>query len=109
EGAVATVGVSDRLAFLRRTYAYLGVALVLWIALTAGIFRYATGFSIGFTKFALSGSGFNWLIVLFAFMGIKSVARRLAMSDSSKNAQYVALFLSPLAEAIILQPLIWVC
>ena len=31
------------------------------------------------------------------------------MSETSKGAQYAALFLSPLAEAVILQPLIWEC
>jgi len=107
EGAVATVGVSDRLAFLKRTYQHLGIALVVWVALTAGIFRYAQGFSMSFSRWALGSGGWNWLLVLLAFMGIKSVARHLAMSDTSKGAQYLALFLSPLAEAVILQPLIW--
>jgi len=107
QGAVATQGVSDRVAFLRRTYAHLGIALALWAGLTAGIFNYAPGFSIGFTKFAL-GSQFSWLLVLMGFVAIKGVARSLAMSDSSKNLQYLGLFISPLAEAIILQPLIWI-
>ena len=107
EGAVATLGVSDRLAFLKRTYSTLGVALVLWVVMTAGIMRYATAFSLSFSRFALGG-GFNWLLVLLGFMGVKMFARHLAMSDSSKNAQYLALFLSPLAEALLLQPLLWI-
>lgn len=106
EGAVATAGVSDRVVFLRRTYAHLGIALGLWAVLTAGIFKYLPSFSISFSKFALS-SNFSWLFVMLAFMGIKMLARRLALSDSSSKLQYVGLFLSPLAEAIILQPLIW--
>lgn len=109
EGAVATLGVSDRLAFLKKTYATLGIALVLWVVMTAGIFHYATGFSLSFSRFALGGGGgINWLLVMFGFMGVKMFARHLSMSDSSKNAQYVALFLSPLAEAVILQPLLWI-
>jgi FtsH-binding integral membrane protein len=107
EGAVATLGVSDRLAFLKRTYQSLGFALVLWAALTAGIFRYAPGFSASFSRWAIGSGGWNWLLVLLAFMGVKSLARHLALSDTSKGAQYVALFISPLAEAVILQPLIW--
>ncbi|MBV8756898.1 MAG: Bax inhibitor-1 family protein, partial [Deltaproteobacteria bacterium] len=98
---------SDRLAFLKRTYSTLGVALVLWVVMTAGIMRYATAFSLSFSRFALGG-GFNWLLVLLGFMGVKMFARHLAMSDSSKNAQYLALFLSPLAEALLLQPLLWI-
>jgi FtsH-binding integral membrane protein len=109
EGAVATLGVSDRVHFLKRTYQYLGIALILWAGLTAGIFRYASGFSVHFSQWALGSGGWNWLLVLFAFMGVKSIARHLALSDSSKGAQYLALFLSPLAEAVILQPLIWLC
>jgi len=110
EGAVATLGVSDRLAFLKRTYSHLGIALVLWVAMTAGIFRYATSFSLHFSEWALGGGGrWNWLLVMLGFMGVKMVARKLSMSDSSKGAQYFALFLSPLAEAVILQPLIWLC
>jgi len=35
EGAVATLGVSDRVAFLRRVYGHLGVALVAWRAAPA--------------------------------------------------------------------------
>ena len=106
EGAVATVGVSDRVAFLRKTYAHLGIALGLWTILTAGIFRYATSFSLHFSEWALQGR-WSWLLVLLGFMGVKAIAQRLAMSDSSSNLQYLGLFLSPLAEAIILQPLIW--
>jgi hypothetical protein len=112
EGAVATLGVSDRLAFLKRTYAHLGVALVLWAGLTAAIFRYATSFSLSFSSWALgggTGTRFNWFLVLIAFMAVKMLARHLSMSDSSKGAQYAALFISPLAEAVILQPLIWLC
>jgi FtsH-binding integral membrane protein len=106
EGAVATAGVSDRVAFLRKTYAHLGIALGLWAVLTAGIFNYAPGFSLAFSRFAL-GSGFSWLFVMLAFMGVKMLARRLALSDTSSRLQYAGLFLSPLAEAIILQPMIW--
>ena len=32
QGAVATLGVSDRVAFLRKTYAHLGVALIAFAA-----------------------------------------------------------------------------
>ena len=36
-GAVATMGVSDRVAFLRKTYSLLGVALIAFAAITAGM------------------------------------------------------------------------
>lgn len=104
-GAVATLGVSDRVAFLRRTYAHLGAALILWAMLTAGIFYYMPSFSLSVTK-AFFGTG-GYLLIMIAFMVVKGVASALARSESSRGLQYVGLFLSPLAEAVILQPLIW--
>jgi hypothetical protein len=67
EGAVATLGVSERVAFLRRTYAHLGVALLAWAALTAGLMVYATEFSLKFSLWAMRGS-WTWLAVMLLFM-----------------------------------------
>jgi FtsH-binding integral membrane protein len=106
-GAVATLGVSDRVAFLRRTYAHLGVALIAWAALTAIIFR--TEFSQKFAFAVLSrGGGWMWLGVLLAFMVVGYIAQRLAMSQASRGLQYLGLGIFVVAEAILLQPLIWV-
>ena len=107
QGAVATVGVSDRVAFLRRTYAHLGIALIAWAALTAGILRYMPETSIRFSEWALNGR-WNWFLVIIAFAGIGWVAQRLAMSDTSRGIQYAGLALGVVGEAVILQPLLWV-
>ena len=106
DGAVATLGVSDRVAFLRRTYAHLGVALVAWAVLTALIFR--TEFSANFTIWVLTKSQWAWIMVLVAFMAIGWIAQRLATSQASRGLQYLGLGIFVLAEAILLQPLIWV-
>jgi hypothetical protein len=108
QGAVATQGVSDRVEFLRKTYKHLGFALVLWTALTAGIFQYLPGFSRSFSQMALGHGGGGWFVVIILFAVVKSIANKLAMSDSSAVPQYIALVLSPLAEAIILQPVLWI-
>jgi uncharacterized protein len=105
-GAVATLGVSDRVAFLRRTYAHLGFALALWAVMTAGIFRFMPTFSLKVSRMFFGSWGF--LLVMLAFMAVKGVASYLARSEHSRGLQYVGLVLSPLAEAIILQPLIWI-
>jgi FtsH-binding integral membrane protein len=107
EGAVATYGVSDRVAFLRRTYALLGVALIGWAALTFGMMRYATDTSIALSKWALTGR-WSWLLVLGLFMLIGYVAQRLALSEASRTTQYAGLALFVVAEALIVQPLLWV-
>src|SRR4051812_766536 len=86
EGAVATLGVSDRVAFLRRTYGHLGVALIGWAVLTAGIFRAWP--QIGY-KLALQAQGrFSWLLVIGAFMLLQMGAQALARSSASKGLQY---------------------
>jgi hypothetical protein len=107
EGAVATIGVSDRVAFLRKTYLHLGFALVAFAAITGGMMKFATSVSWGFSKWALQGR-WNWILVLVLFMVVGYVAERLARSNSSRGLQYGGLGLAVVAEAILLQPLIWV-
>lgn len=106
ESAVATLGVSDRVAFLRRTYAHLGVALLAWAGLTFGMMQYTQEFSLRFSAWALGGR-FNWLLVLGAFMLVGYVAEKLAQSDTSRGLQYVGLGIAIAAEAVLLQPLLW--
>lgn len=106
-GAVATVGVSDRVAFLRRTYGLLGVALVAFAALTAGFMRYGTETSLKFSSWAFRG-GLNWLLVIGLFMVVGYIASGLARSQTSRGLQVAGLGLAVVAEAAILQPLLWV-
>jgi uncharacterized protein len=109
EGAVATLGVSDRVTFLRKTYAHLGVALIAFALIAGGMMKFATAFSLKFTMWAIgpTGGGFRWLLVLVAFMAIGYIAERLARSETSRAVQYVGLTLAVVAEGIILQPLLW--
>jgi FtsH-binding integral membrane protein len=106
-GAVATLGVSDRVAFLRRTYGLLGISLVAFAAITAGMMRFATETSLKFAAWAFGGR-FHWLLILGLFMIIGVIAERLARSESSRGLQYAGLGVAVVAEAILLQPLLWV-
>jgi FtsH-binding integral membrane protein len=106
-GAVATLGVSERVAFLRRTYAHLGIALLAWALLTAGMMRFATEFSWSFSKWAFTGR-WNWALVLIAFMGVGWAAERMATSNTSRGVQYGGLALFVAAESLLLQPMLWV-
>ena len=108
EGAVATVGVSDRIAFLRKTYTHLGVALIAFAAIAGGMMRFAPETSLKFSRWAVTGGGWNWMIVLGAFMLVGWLAERLAMSETSRGLQYVGLGIFVVAEALILQPILWV-
>jgi len=106
EGAVATVGVSDRITFLRRTYAHLGGALIAWAALTAIILKFMTPTSLKFSAWALNGR-WNWLMVIGLFMVVGWIAERLARSETSRAVQYLGLGVEVLAWSILLQPMIW--
>lgn len=106
-GAVATIGVSDRVAFLRKTYGLLGVALVAFAALTGGMMRLAPDTSFHFSQWALGGQ-LNWLIVIALFMGVGYLARNLAMSQSSRGLQLAGLGLFVVAESMLLQPILWI-
>jgi FtsH-binding integral membrane protein len=106
-GAVATVGVSDRVAFLRRTYATLGGALIAWAGLTFLIFRFATEFSFSFSKWALTGR-WNWIMVIGLFMVTGYIAERLARSNASRGVQLLGLGIEVGAWSMLLQPVIWI-
>ena len=107
EGAVATLGVSDRVSFLRKTYAHLGVALLAFAFVAGGMMRFMPETSLKFSAWALRGR-WNWFLVLALFMVIGYIAERLARSDTSRGVQYVGLGLAAIAEGVILQPLLWV-
>src|SRR5687767_7892561 len=88
-GAVATVGVNERVAFLRRTYGHLGAAILAFVAVTYGFMQTET--AARFTFWAIGGGGFNWLIVLGAFMLVGFITDRLARSETSRGVQYLGL------------------
>src|SRR5215470_3014229 len=107
-GAVATLGVSDRVEFLRKTYGLLGLSLIAFAVLTAGFMRFATEASLRFSAWAFSGGGLSWLIVLGLFMLVGYIAQRLALSSSSRALQLLGLGIFVAAESALLQPLLWV-
>lgn len=106
-GATATAGVSDRITFLRRTYALLGAALVALAAFTGGMMYFAPQTSFAMSRWAFSGS-FNWLIVLALFMGVGYLSERLAWSQTSRGLQFAGLGIGVIAQGLLLQPLLWV-
>ncbi|HEY1554952.1 MAG TPA: Bax inhibitor-1 family protein [Kofleriaceae bacterium] len=105
--AVATLGASDRLAFLRRTYAHLGGALIAFTLFTAGMMRFATDLSL--TISFPQGGGMGWLLLmLVAFIGVAFLSQRLAASESSRALQYLGMALAVVLWSILAQPIIWI-
>jgi FtsH-binding integral membrane protein len=99
-GAVATLGVSDRVDFLRKTYAHLGGSLIALALITGGIIKFAPDFSLHFATMSP-------LLTLLLFIGGNFVAQRLAMSQSSRGMQYLGLGLAVGVWALFIQGMIW--
>lgn len=105
EGAVATVGVDERVAFIRRTYLHLAGAIALFVA-----FEYlflTSELGARWTLWAF-GSQMNWLIVLGLFMGAGWLGNKWAMSDTSSTMQYVGLAVYIAAETLVMAPLLFI-
>ena len=95
-----------RATFLKRTYLHLLGAILACVAIDWFILTVFSDQLAGMVGFVTSG--WNWLIVLGAFMGVSYIADRWANSHVSRQMQYVGLGLYVLAEALILVPLLFI-
>ena len=102
-GAVATVGVDERMAFVKRTYAHLAAAIFAFVGLTAAIMD--SSLDEKMVAWTFSGQ-WNWFILLGLFMAAGWLANKWAMSDTSRGVQYLGLGLYVVAEAFIMTPLL---
>lgn len=107
EGAVATLGVSDRITFLRKTYAHLGVSLLLFAGVTAALFKYAPQFTWKLSTIA-GTSMMGMLAMVAVLVFLMYGAERLASSSTSRGVQYAGLGLGIALQIFMLMPLIWV-
>jgi len=108
ENANATMGQSDRVRFIRRTYIHLFGAMAAFAGLLWCLFKIPVLFTkvtVPVVTFALGGR-WNWAIVLVVFMVVSWVADYWARHASSKPMQYVGLGLYVVAEALIFTPLL---
>lgn len=101
----AEAPVSERMAFIRKTYLHLGGAVLAFIALEAALLNSPLAQPLVRT---MLGGRMSWLIVLGAFMVVGWVADRWARSAASSGMQYLGLGLYVVAEAIIMLPLLYV-
>ena len=99
----AMAAVADRSTFIRRTYAHVAGAIVVF-ALLEGLLIQA---GAGEAMIRMMGTGkYSWLIVLAAFMGVSWMANKWANSEASQGMQYAGLGLYIVAEAVIFLPLL---
>jgi FtsH-binding integral membrane protein len=101
---VAAQPVDIRAAFIRKTYAHLAGAILVFALLEAAILSIPgiQNTVIGI----LRTSPYMWLLVLGAFMLVSNIANKWALNDTSQNTQYMGLGLYVVAEAIIMLPLL---
>jgi FtsH-binding integral membrane protein len=107
EGAVATLGVSDRISFLRKTYAHLGVSLLAFAAITGALFKYAP--QLTWKLSTLAGTSLGAMLgLLVVLVFLMYGAERLARSSTSRGLQYAGLLLGIALQTFMLLPLIWI-
>jgi FtsH-binding integral membrane protein len=95
---------SERVMFVRRTYAHLAGAILAFIGLETLLLSIP-----GIEQKVLPimfGSGLSWLVVLLAFSGASWLATRWAQSDTSVGLQYLGLSLYVVAQTVIFLPLL---
>lgn len=98
---VAELSADTRSQFIWRTYGHVAAAILLF----AGIESYL--FDSGLAEpLARAMLGFNWLLILGAFMIVGWLATHVAHNVQSKPLQYLALVGFVVAEAIIFVPLL---
>jgi len=98
---------SERVAFIRRTYAHLAGAILAFAALEAVLFNLAPPAVVETIIKTMMGSRYSWLFVLGGFMLVSWVAQSWARSDSSRGLQYLGLSLYVVAEAVLFVPLLF--
>jgi FtsH-binding integral membrane protein len=94
---------SARAAFIRRTYAHLAGAILVFVALETVLLQLP-----GIENIVRSTMGMGWLVVLLAFMGVSWLANMWAHSQTSPAIQYLGLGLYVVAEAVIFLPLLYI-
>jgi hypothetical protein len=99
----ATLGVSARSRFLARTYLHLYGVVVAFTLIEALLFVSGLARAV-----ALTMLGSSWLVVLGGFVIVSWLASRAAHRAASLPAQYAALCVFVLAEAIVFVPLLFV-
>ena len=101
----ARASATERVAFIRRTYAHLAGAILAFVGLEALLLQLLTNDET--IMKLMAGARGSWLVVVFAFIGVSWLADRWAQSDTSVGLQYLGLSLYVVAQAVIFLPLMW--
>ncbi len=91
-----------RVAFYRKTYTHLAMAVLLFVIVEWIFFQSETIVDFAFSM----TQGWRWLLMLGGFMLATSYAEKMAFKNHNINQQYLGLLLYVVAEAFIFIPLI---
>ncbi len=99
---VSALSDDKRVAFYKKTYTHLAMAVLLFIIVEWVFFQIEpiVNFAFSLTQ------GWRWFIVLGGFMLITNYAEKMAHKNHNINQQYLGLLLYVVAEAFIFIPLI---
>ena len=101
--AFPSAGVDSRAAFIMRTYTHVVGGILGFILIELGLFE--SGLAYQIANFML---GFNWFLILGAFMLVGWLATRTAQTSSSLGMQYFSYAAYVTAEALIFVPLLFI-
>lgn len=104
--SAATARTSDRVAFIKKTYALVALAFFVFVGLEALLIKTGVGLEIAKTMWA---SPWSCLVLMGLFIGAGFLARSLARSEASPAVQLLGLFIEVAAFAIIFLPLMLIC
>jgi len=93
----------DRSVFITRTYTHLVGGILGFILVELGLFE--SGLAGDIARFMF---GFNWMLILGAFMLTGWLATRTAQTSTSLGMQYFAYAVYVVAEALIFVPLLYI-
>lgn len=97
---VAQLGEDARATFITRTYAHLFGAIMAFVMLE--VFLFKTGLILPVAQFLMQ----SWWLTMIAFIGASWIANSIAFRAKSLPAQYGALGIFIVAEALVFAPLL---
>jgi hypothetical protein len=101
--AFPRTGADSRSVFITRTYTHLVAGILGFILVELALFE--SGLAVQIAQFMF---GFNWFLILGAFMLTGWLASRTAQTSSSIGMQYFAYAAYVVAEALIFVPLLYI-
>src|ERR1700691_5829948 len=101
--AFPSAGADSRSVFITRTYTHLVGGILGFILVELALFE--SGLAVQIARFMF---GFNWMLILAAFMLTGWLASRTTQTSTSIGMQYFAYAAYVVAEALIFVPLLYI-